>query len=57
MCFSCIFCLFCACCFCPFSLPIGVGGWLRFAIAAFPGFVFLFTFLEFKKYVQFQFQP
>ena len=23
--------------FCPFSLPIGVGGWLRFVIVALPG--------------------
>ena len=30
-------CLFCACIFCPFSLPLGVEGWLRFAIVAYPG--------------------
>ena len=33
-------CLFCTCFFffffCPFSLPLGVGGWLRFVIVAFP---------------------
>ena len=23
--------------FCPFSLPLGVGGWLRFVIVALPG--------------------
>ena len=39
MCFSCIFSC-CCCCFacvvfCPFSLPLGVGGWLRFVIVEF----------------------
>ena len=24
-------------CFCPFSLPLGVGGWLRFVTVALPG--------------------
>ena len=42
MCFSCIFCLFFACCFCPFSLPLGVGDWLRFVIVAFPELIFFF---------------
>ena len=44
MCFSCI-CLFvCFVCvsFCHFSLPLGVGGWLRFVIMALPG---LFNYL------------
>ena len=26
--------------FCPFSLPLGVGGWLRFVIVALPGFFY-----------------
>ena len=30
-------CLFCTCYFCHFSLPLGVGGWLRFVIVALPG--------------------
>ena len=30
-------CLFCACMFCPFSLPLGVEGWLRFVIVAYSG--------------------
>ena len=52
------FVLFCACCpFLSFSLSLGVGGWLRFAIVAFPGLFVFFILLEFKKYVQFRFQP
>ena len=30
VCFACV-------CFCPFSLPLGVEGWLRFVIVAYPG--------------------
>ena len=30
--------------FCPFSLPLGVRGWLRFVIVALPGL--LLTFLN-----------
>ena len=30
-------CLFCTVSFCRFSLPLGVGGWLRFIIVALPG--------------------
>ena len=37
MCFSCIFVCFARVVFCPLSLPLGVGGWLRFAIVALPG--------------------
>ena len=37
LCASRIFvCLFCAFMFCPLFLPVGVGGWLRFAAVAYP---------------------
>ena len=36
--FVCAF-VFARVCFCPFSLPLGVGGWLRFVIVALPGLV------------------
>ena len=36
VCFSCI-CLFVRVSFCHFSLPFGVGGWLRFVIVALHG--------------------
>ena len=29
-------------CFCHFSLPLGVGGWLRFVIVAIPGLFYYF---------------
>ena len=29
-------CVFCACIFLSFSLPLGVGGWLRLVIVAYP---------------------
>ena len=29
-------------CICPFSLPLGVEGWLRFVIVAYPGFFYYF---------------
>ena len=32
-------------CFCPFSLPLGVEGWLRFMIVAYPG-PFYYFFLS-----------
>ena len=35
MCFSYMF--VCFACVCPFSLPLGVEGWLRFVIVAYPG--------------------
>ena len=28
--------------FCPFSLPLSVGGWLRFVIVALPGLFYYF---------------
>ena len=39
VCFSCVclFVFFCTCCFCHFSLPLGIGGWLRFVAVALPG--------------------
>ena len=33
-------CLFCTCRFCPFSLPLGVWGWLRLVTVALPGLFF-----------------
>ena len=33
---TCVY-LFCACMLCLFSLPLGVEGWLRFVIVAYPG--------------------
>ena len=41
-------CLFSTCYFCHFSLPLGVGGWLRFVIVALPG-LFLLTFFVIIK--------
>ena len=35
--------------FCPFSLPLGVGDWLRFAIVAFPGLLFYELFWSSKS--------
>ena len=32
-----LFVCFARICFCPFSLPLGVEGWLRFVIVANPG--------------------
>ena len=32
-----LFVCFVRVCFCPFSLPLGVEGWLRFVIVAYPG--------------------
>ena len=57
MCFSCICCfffcfvLFCfvRVSFCHFSLPLGVGGWLRLEIVALPGLIYS---LVLKKCVQ-----
>ena len=35
-------CLFCTYSFCNFSLPLGVGGWMRFVIMALPGLFYKF---------------
>ena len=35
--FVCLFVCFARVCFCSFSLPLGVEGWLRFVIVAYPG--------------------
>ena len=35
-----LFVCFARVCFCPFSLPLGVEGWLRFVIVAYPGPVY-----------------
>ena len=32
-----LFVCFARVCFCPFSLPLGVDGWPRFVIVAYPG--------------------
>ena len=40
--------------FCPFSLPLGVGNWLRFVIVARPG-CFFFYFLLYRVYVIFSY--
>ena len=32
-----LFVCFARVCSCPFSLPLGVGGWLRFVIVPYPG--------------------
>ena len=37
LCTSRTFICFARVCFCPFSLPLGVEGWLRFVIVAYPG--------------------
>ena len=37
LCDSRTFVCFARVCFCPFSLPLGVEGWLRFVIVAYPG--------------------
>ena len=38
LCASRILCVcFAGVCFCPFSIPLGVEGWLRFLIVAYPG--------------------
>ena len=43
-------CLFCACMFYPFSLPLGVEGWLRFVIVAYPGtFYLLFRRYQYEE--------
>ena len=35
-----LFVCFASVTFCPSSLPVGVGGWLRFVIAALPGLLY-----------------
>ena len=35
--------------FCQFSLPFGVGGWLRFVIVALPGLFYLLFFKVFRS--------
>ena len=42
-----LFVCFARICFCPFSLSLGVEGWLRFVIVAYPGpFYKLFSALK-----------
>ena len=43
-----LFVCFTRICFCPFSLPLGVEGWLRIVIVAYPG---PFSYLLFHQIV------